>query len=315
MGGLFHMLNHAVYKSCLFMGAGVVEREAGTTRLDRLGGLAKGMPVTMGAMLVAALAISGIPPLNGFVSKWMVYQGCVAAGRPIFLVVALFGSVLTLASFVKVLHSVFWGPCPAALAGVRESGIALRLPLVTLAALCVLLGVFAGYALDGAIGPAVGLELGAAVSGADVLAGAPATWSAAGSAAASGAGGPPRASFRPVAVTGLLIAGILAGLLLVYAGRSPVRRTRSVFIGGEPLDPEVNRFPGTEFYRTVAELPGLRPALDAGNRGALDPYCFLERFGGGLVRLLRRLHTGVVTDYLVWCLLGLGAVLSVLFWS
>ena len=115
MGGVFHMVNHALYKSCLFLGAGTVERETGTMELDRLGGLGRTMPVTFGCMLVAALSISGIPPLNGFASKWLVYQGCVAAGEPLMLVAALFGSVLTLASFVKVLHSVFWGARPARL--------------------------------------------------------------------------------------------------------------------------------------------------------------------------------------------------------
>jgi len=315
LGGIFHMLNHAIYKACLFMGAGMVEREAKTTRLDRLGGLANAMPVTMTAMLVAALAISGIPPLNGFVSKWLVYQGCVAAGRPIVLVVALFGSALTLASFVKVLHSVFWGPRPAALAGVREKGVILRLPLVVLATLCVLFGVFAGYVLDRAIGPAAGLGAGQGMSGADALSGVPAGWAEAGSAALAGAGGLPRAVYQPFAVTGLLVAGVLAGVLVVLSSRSRARRSRPVFIGGEALDPEVNRFPGTEFYRTIAELPVLRPALEAGNRGSFDLYSILERLGGGIVDFLRRLHTGVVTDYLVWCLLGLVALLGVFLWS
>lgn len=112
-GGLFHMLNHAMYKSCLFLCAGNVETKAGTTDLDRLGGLARLMPVTFTATLIASLAISGIPPLNGFASKWMIYQGLVDLGGQggfwwvVWLATAMFGSALTLASFVKVLHSVF----------------------------------------------------------------------------------------------------------------------------------------------------------------------------------------------------------------
>ena len=65
------MLNNAIYKSALFLCAGVIEKETGTTDLDRLGGLARLMPVTFVACTVAALSISGIPPLNGFASKWM----------------------------------------------------------------------------------------------------------------------------------------------------------------------------------------------------------------------------------------------------
>ena len=72
-GGVFHMLNHAIYKCCLFLCGGAVEQATGTAELERLGGLGKKMSITFAACLIAALSISGIPPLNGFVSKWMVY--------------------------------------------------------------------------------------------------------------------------------------------------------------------------------------------------------------------------------------------------
>ncbi|MDH7599766.1 MAG: proton-conducting transporter membrane subunit [Sedimentisphaerales bacterium] len=80
LGGVFHMLNNVIYKPCLFLCAGAVERRAGTSQLDRLGGLGRRMPLTFAACILAALAISGIPPLNGFASKWMIYQGIVQMG-------------------------------------------------------------------------------------------------------------------------------------------------------------------------------------------------------------------------------------------
>ena len=79
-GGVFHMLNNAIFKSCLFLSAGAVEKKAGTTDLDKLGGLSKTMPVVYMAFLIASLAISGVPPLNGFFSKWMIYQGIIEIG-------------------------------------------------------------------------------------------------------------------------------------------------------------------------------------------------------------------------------------------
>ena len=79
-GGLFHMLNHAIYKCCLFLCGGAAEQAAGTPELDRMGGLGKKMPITFITCLVAALSISGIPLFNGFVSKWMVYQGVINMG-------------------------------------------------------------------------------------------------------------------------------------------------------------------------------------------------------------------------------------------
>jgi NADH-quinone oxidoreductase subunit L len=75
VGGLFHMINHAMYKSCLFLSAGSVERQVGTTDLSKLGGLARKMPVTMSCFVIGAAAISGVPPLNGFFSKELVYDG------------------------------------------------------------------------------------------------------------------------------------------------------------------------------------------------------------------------------------------------
>jgi formate hydrogenlyase subunit 3/multisubunit Na+/H+ antiporter MnhD subunit len=315
MGGLFHMLNHAIYKACLFLGAGSIEREAGSMELSRLGGLGRTMPVTFGAMFVAALAISGIPPLNGFVSKWLIYQSCLAADQPLFLVAAIFGSALTLASFVKVLHSAFWGPRPSRLDGAREgsAGIGVPIALVTLALLCVGLGVAASVPLDAFFGPVVGLAPDAVVSGAAALDGTRVTWVGVGEAVAAAA--EPADGLQPLGLTLLLAAGVTAALLLAFMGGFRSRRTRPVFVGGQEFDRELNRFSGTEFYRTVAALPGLGAALRAGESGRLDPYPFIGRLGKPVIRGLKRLHTGFVDDYLAWCFGGLAIVLVVIFGS
>src|SRR4030043_302870 len=129
-GGTFHMLNHAIYKCCLFLCGGAVEQQSGTAELDNLGGLGKKMSITFSACLVAALSIFGIPPFNGFVSKWMIYQGVIEMGTtqagglaklwPIWLTCAMFGSALTLASFVKLIHSVFLSRLPDDLTETKE---------------------------------------------------------------------------------------------------------------------------------------------------------------------------------------------------
>jgi formate hydrogenlyase subunit 3/multisubunit Na+/H+ antiporter MnhD subunit len=313
MGGVFHMVNHAIYKACLFLGAGSVERETGTQDLGRLGGLGKTMPVTFACMFVAALAISGIPPMNGFVSKWLVYQACVAVDQPIFLIAALFGSVLTLASFVKVLHSVFWGPRPSALDGAAEGsgGIGMPIAMVTLAALCILLGVFAAFPLDTWIGPVAGLDAAGPVTGSAALDGAPATLAAVGATEAP-ATPYPTAVFAPLGITMLLLIGVVVGLLVAFTGQMRARRVRGVFVGGQVFNRDENRFPGTEFYKTVAELPGLGKALEVGERGTLDLYRLGGRSGGPPIRLLRRLHSGLATTYVVWCLVGLAVLFATL---
>jgi len=152
IGALFHMLNNAIYKSALFLCAGAAERRSGETDLAKMGGLAKSMPVTFVVALVSALAISGVPPFNGFYSKWMVYQGIIEMGGRgeylwmFLLVAAMFGSALTLASFVKVLHSVFLGQASggrAEAAAGPTPNLLMGIPMCVLAVLCVLFGVFA----------------------------------------------------------------------------------------------------------------------------------------------------------------------------
>ena len=78
--GLFHMINNALYKSGLFLSAGAIEHRTGKEDIDDLGGLSKAMPVTFFAALIFAMSISGVPPFNGFASKWMIYQGIIDFG-------------------------------------------------------------------------------------------------------------------------------------------------------------------------------------------------------------------------------------------
>ena len=155
-GGIFHMLNHAIYKACLFLCGGAVEHRTGTTQLEKLGGLARAMPITFATCLISALAISGIPPLNGFVSKWMVFQGIAILGQQgdpywfIWLLAAVVGSALTLFSFMKFIHGTFLraklkagsNPEPKTM-DVKEVHFTMWLPLVVLALLCIILGIFA----------------------------------------------------------------------------------------------------------------------------------------------------------------------------
>ena len=104
-----------------------------------MGGLAKFMPITFFVTLIAALSISGVPPFNGFVSKWMIYQGIVVLKKSspywiIWLLAAMFGSALTLASFIKVIYSVFLGTRPQGAAQVKKDvGFGMALPMIVLA--------------------------------------------------------------------------------------------------------------------------------------------------------------------------------------
>jgi multicomponent Na+:H+ antiporter subunit D len=147
--GLYHAMNHTLFKGLLFLAAGAVLYETGTTNLDELGGLSKKMPWTTGLFLVGAFSISGLPPFNGFASKWMIYQAtyekAAETGNVGFLlvtVIALITSILTLASFVKVSQSVFFGQLPVKYANVKDAKPSMIIAMSIFAVLCVLTGLF-----------------------------------------------------------------------------------------------------------------------------------------------------------------------------
>ena len=150
--GVYHAMNHTIFKGLLFLSAGAVLHETGTTDLGKLGGLSKKMPVTTVMFLVGAFSISGIPPFNGFASKWMIYQAtyqkAVESNNIGFLLVticALVTSTLTLASFVKVTQSVFFGQLPEEYENVKEVPFGMRLAMGILAALCIVTGLVPNY--------------------------------------------------------------------------------------------------------------------------------------------------------------------------
>lgn len=303
-GGLFHMVNNAIYKSCLFMGAGAVEDRTGETEVDRLGGLGHAMPVTFLSMLVAAMAISGIPPFNGFVSKWMIYQGVVELGGKgiVFLVAAVFGSILTLASFVKVLHAMFFGPKPDTLKEERvgvPGRLSLGIPMAALAILCVLFGVFARLPLARLVAPAMGslgIDMttgdGAVISGgAGVLDFAEGLWA-------------------PGLATGLILFGVVIGLVVFLMGRGTKVRIAAPFLAGETYGGDEARYSGGSFYKTIEELPVFKEVYRDAEGGVFDLYYLGGKFGDPFVQLLRRFHSGRLPVYISWCIIGLTVIVG-----
>jgi len=149
-GCLLHVWNHSFFKSLLFLCAGSVLHSAHTRRIDRLGGLAKTMPWTALLFLVGAVAICGLPPLNGFVSELLVYLGLLRGatehsrgGSAVLLVAPVLAMVgaLAVACFVKVYGAVFLGgPRTPAAAHAHEVPLSMRSPAAVLAAACVLIG-------------------------------------------------------------------------------------------------------------------------------------------------------------------------------
>jgi len=140
LGGLFHLLNHAVYKSLLFLTSGSVQMATGTRQLKLMGGLAEKMPVTRATCTVASASIAGIPPFSGFWSKLILVVAAVQAGFYWVAAIIVFVSLCTLIMYLKVQRYVFLGDLPESLEATKENRGSMLVAMVFLACLCVLMG-------------------------------------------------------------------------------------------------------------------------------------------------------------------------------
>ena len=146
-GGLYHLANHTMFKGLLFLCMGAVIYSTGTRELDNLGGLWKRMPITTSTCIVAALAISGIPPFNGFASKKVLAEAA-ANYNYVLKFVMMITAALTFASFLKLISYTFFGELKKQLITVKEVPLLMQLPMIVLAILCVFLGINAQFVLD-----------------------------------------------------------------------------------------------------------------------------------------------------------------------
>ena len=287
VGGLFHMINNALYKSCLFLTGGNVEKQAGTTDLRKLGGLIANMPVTAVCFIVAAASISGFPATNGFWSKELIYDGALHAGSGgwLFYGAALLGSVLTAASFLKLGHAAFFGPRPAEHAQVKEAPATMLAPAVVLAGLCLVFGLYNALPLEGLIQPALGDA---------VMAGH---------------------SFAGWHVQTMLLAGTLVALGVALAnhllgarhyggGVHAVDHIHHAPVLGTIYDKAERHWfdPYDLFMGLVSVVSVVANAVDRVINWVSDGLC--TSLAGLLAFLTSRAHTGSYSMYVVWCLLG-----------
>jgi multicomponent Na+:H+ antiporter subunit D len=152
-GGIFHILNHAMYKPLLFFTGGALFYYTGTRDLTRMGGLAHKMKWTTVLYIIGTLSISGIPPLNGFSSKILIYES-VFRFNPILTIVGIIVSILTLASFTKAFHSAFMGAELPEYKGGQEVPKSMIIGMLILAAGIVFITLFPSSIVNWAIHPA-----------------------------------------------------------------------------------------------------------------------------------------------------------------
>jgi len=139
VGALYHLVNHALFKSLLFLNAGAVEYATGTRNLNKLGGLNRSLPVTGATSLIGSMSIAGIPPFSGFWSKLIIVLACIEGGFYGFGVAAVLVSIVTLAYQLKVQRMAFFASLPEALHGLRREPPMMALAMILLALGCIAL--------------------------------------------------------------------------------------------------------------------------------------------------------------------------------
>lgn len=236
-GGLLHVFNHATYQAALMMAVFAVVYRTGTANLNELGGLVVRMPLTFLTMLIGIIGLAGLPPMNGFVSKWMVYRALVNEGMPLLFVAAVVGTLGTILSVYKLIHNTFLGQLRLEHGEIREAPWSMTLPMLILCVTVFITGFMPGLALEfvadaqRALGIAVlDYTLGGVESS--------------------------RGSLDMIWVCSILFAGFGVGALLFYAGGGKARRVHQLdnYAGGHFLTADVRYQYSDNFYAGLMHL-------------------------------------------------------------
>ncbi len=308
-GALFYLLGTTLWTTGMFLSAGSMEGTSPNREIDRMRSKATLSPFILAPLVIFGLSVSAIPPFTGFFAKWMIYQGLVEAGKEgmrtwiIWLVIAMFGSALTIGSFFKIVPST----------GKERQYVSIAwplwLPLVVLATLSVIFGIFAyPLVLDTFIQPVIKLP-------------AVQTWVG---------------WWQPILSTWMIILGIFLGFLMFFFSGRAILRVTGAYIGGEELKERL-KFPSPHYSSTFQEWESTEKMLNVLRGKTLDfnawvgewgkffyslLYVFLDRlpdyFWQGIAllsrftgRMVSRLHTGILPTYVTW---GLFILFILLLW-
>lgn len=288
--GIFHMINNALYKSGLFLTAGSVEKRTGKENLDELGGLSKLMPLTFITALICAFSISGIPPFNGFFSKWMIYQGIIEFGSGtglanklwmVWLTLAVLGSALTLASFIKLITGIYLGRRDQKFAKVKEVSFLMWLPQIVIAIVCVGFGVFAAkFVIPTLIEPVAGKLDYVGI-------------------------------WQSQSVSILILVSVVVGFLIYLYGNLKNHRISDSFIGGEKLQEEMN-FSPLDFYQTIKNFKFLSFFYRKAEKKWFDIYDIFKNIFLWLNKIFSDAHNGLLPRYVFWYISGMLILLLIL---
>lgn len=277
-GGIFHIFNHALYKGLLFLTAGAIFYKAGTRDLNKMGGLGRDMKFTALFFIIGALAIAGVPPMNGFSSKLLIYES-VFQFNPVIGAIAMLVSLLTLASFVKVFYAAFMGPKNKDMK-TGEVPTPMLIGMAVLGGMIIVFSLIPNLVISSLVDPAVEAltGVGGETAISTTLLTGQGSWNAV------------------VFLAAFTISAVIAIVLykLGQRGTVPKGEGKKPYLWGNPT--EVNgkplHIPGSNVYWGFIE--------------ALKPY----------YKPMEKIHSGLINEYVFWMVATLGIVIAVIsFWG
>jgi len=251
IGALFHVLSHAVFKGLFWLVVAALILRTGKTRFEDFGGLAEKMPITFAMGLLAVLSLSGIPPMAGFASKWLLYEAAINAHMPLVAGAIFLGSGLAFAYVVRFLYAVWFGQRPSDLDDVKEAPLPLLIGMFILAIPNIVFGIAPGLVtkyLNGLFSePVVTGDYFKLVT--------------------------TNGTYNALLVTILLVFGLaVAGIIFLYGAKARKVPVTDTYQSGNPVTEDYNLSIRRHFYRPLAE------ALEFWLRYSWDR--FYERLAG-----------------------------------
>jgi formate hydrogenlyase subunit 3/multisubunit Na+/H+ antiporter MnhD subunit len=238
-GGLLHMINYAATQATLLMAVFAVQHRIGHTDLNRLGGLVARMPLTFLALLMGIISLAGLPPMSGFVSKWMVYTALLQDGRPLLFVASVIGTLGTILSVYKLIHNMFLGQLRMEHDKINEAPLSMLIPMLACASFAFVTGAAPGLVLGWVAAAQGALDLPVLVY-------------------TLGGVSSPQASLDMLWIVGVLFAGFGIGAILFYGFGGKTQRIHQLdnYAGGHFLTAGMRYHYSDNFYAGLMHLIG-----------------------------------------------------------
>jgi len=230
-GGLLHVFNYATNQAALFLAITAVVYRTHTADLNRLGGLVNRMPLTFLVLLVGIIGLAGIPPMNGFVSKWLIYRSLIIEGMPLLFVATVIGTLGTILSVYKLIHNTFLGQLRLEHEHIREVPWSMLAPMLVVATIIFITGFMPGLVLDWVASAQAALGF------------TPLAYTLGGVETARG-------SLDMIWLCGVLFGGFGVGALLFYGGGNKAKRVHQLdnYAGGHFLTADTRYHYSNNFY-------------------------------------------------------------------